>query len=135
MTSRENIRSGFAGCRVLVAEDDPLIAAELNDTLCDLGVEVVGPVPTVGAAMAAIESGTPDVAVLDVNLRNSSSAPLVDVLRAAAVPHVLVTGYSRNLLDEPCMRGVPILSKPVRRRELIAFLERAISRTPPSMPG
>ena len=128
MTLQENMRPCLAGRRVLVAEDDPLIAADLHDALAGQGAEVVGPVPTVGAAMAAIEAGAPDIAVLDVNLRNASSAPLVDVLRAAAVPHVLVTGYPRHLLDEPCLREAPILSKPVGRRELIAILERVLFR-------
>jgi DNA-binding response OmpR family regulator len=128
MTLQEELGFALAGRRVLVAEDDPLIAAELRDALSDEGAEVVGPVPTVRAAMAAIEAGTPDVAVLDVNLRNSSSAPIVDMLRAAAVPLVLVTGYSRHMLDHQCLREAPIVSKPVRRRELIAMLEGALSR-------
>ena len=131
MTLQENMRPCLAGRRVLVAEDDPLIAAELHDALAAQGAEVMGPVPTVGAAIAAIEeAGAPDIAVLDVNLRNASAAPIVDVLRAAAVPHVLVTGYPRHLLDEPCLREAPILPKPVGRRELIAILERVLVRTP-----
>ena len=128
---RESAGSRLIGRRVLVAEDDPLIAAELQDALSDQGAEVVGPVPTVRAAMAVIEAaGPPDAAVLDVNLRDATSAPIVDLLRAAAVPHVLVTGYSRNLLDHSCLREATILSKPVRQRELIANLERALSCTP-----
>ncbi len=128
MSLQEDIRFGLAGRRVLVAEDDPLIAAELHDVLSDHGAEVLGPVPTVRAAMAAIKFETPDVAVLDVNLRDASSAPVVDLLRAAAVPVVLVTGYSRGLLDDICLRDAPILSKPVRPKELIALLEGALSR-------
>jgi DNA-binding response OmpR family regulator len=130
MTYQENIGPRLAGRRVLVAEDDPLIAAELQDALSDHGAEVVGPVPTVRAAMAAIKADPPDAAVLDVNLRDATSAPIVDLLRATAVPHVLVTGYSRNLLDDSCLRESTILSKPVRRRELIAILERALSCMP-----
>ncbi len=56
---------------MLVAEDDPFIAAELQGVLADEGAEVMGPVPTVRAAMAAIEAGKPDVALLDVNLRDA----------------------------------------------------------------
>lgn len=126
MTLQEDIRSCLAGRRVLVAEDDPLIAAELHDALADRGAEVLGPVPTVRAAMAAIEAGIPDVAVLDVNLRNLSSAPIVDALRAANIPHVLVTGYARHMLDDACLREAPILSKPVGRRDLLALLEQAL---------
>ena len=122
--------SCLAGRRVLVVEDDPLIAAELRDTLADQGADVVGPVPTVRAAIAAIAASAPDIAVLDVNLRNSTSAPVVDLLRAADVPHVLVTGYSRHQLDDECLREAPIVSKPLRRGELIATLESAVARAP-----
>ena len=135
MSLQEDIMSCLAGRRILVAEDDPLIAAELRDALADQGAEVVGPVPTVRAAMAAIEARPPDIAVLDVNLRNASSAPVVDLLRAAAVPHVLVTGYLQHQLDDASLREAPILSKPLRRKELIATLEGAIAGAPRARPS
>ena len=118
----------LAGSRVLVAEDDPFIAAELQDLLSEKGAEVMGPVPTVRAAMAAIEAEIPDAAVLDVNLRDASSAPIATALRSAAVPVVLVTGYSRHLLDDPTLREAPIVSKPLRAEELLIVLCRLVSR-------
>lgn len=124
----QNIEAILAGSRVLVAEDDPFIAVELQDLLAEHGAEVLGPVPSVRAAMAAIEAGTPDVAVLDVNLRDACSAPVAEALRAAAVPVVLVTGYSRRMLADPVLQGVPILSKPVRSEELMAVLRRLLAR-------
>lgn len=129
MSLQDDIGRVLAGRRVLVAEDDPFIAAELQDILAGSGAEILGPVPTVRAAMAVIAAEIPDVAVLDVNLRQDSSAPVADALGAVAVPVVLVTGYSRRLLDDPGLRDVPILMKPVRREELIALLERILSRS------
>jgi DNA-binding response OmpR family regulator len=127
MSLQEAMVAGIAGRRVLVAEDDPFIAAELHDLLAEEGAEILGPVPTVRAAMAAIEAGKPDAAVLDANLRDASSAPVADALRAASVPVVLVTGYARHMIDDPCLRDAPILSKPVRTDELLAVLGRLLS--------
>ncbi len=59
----------LAGQTVLVAEDDPFIADEIRDVLALEGAQVLGPVPTVRAAMAAIAAETPHAAVLDVNLQ------------------------------------------------------------------
>ena len=128
MSRQEASRTGLSGSSILVAEDDPLIAAELQDLLASEGAEVMGPVPTVRAAMAVIGAATLDIAVLDVNLRGASSAPVADALRAAAVPFVLVTGYAGHLLDDACLRDVPMLAKPVRANELIALLEVALTR-------
>lgn len=116
------------GARVLVAEDDPFIAAELRDLLGRAGMAILGPVPTVGAAMAVIGSDRPDAAVLDVNLRGKSSAPVAEALRSAAVPIVLVTGYTRDLIDDPRLRDVPIMPKPLSRGELLSVLDSLLSR-------
>ena len=121
---------GLAGSRVLVAEDDALIATELQDLLSEEGAEILGPVPTVRSAMAAIGAERPDAAVLDVNLRDASSAPVADALRAAGVPVVLVTGYPPHLLDDPSLRDAPILSKPISPRELLEVLGSLLSERP-----
>lgn len=127
MTLQENIAPALAGSRILVAEDDPFIAAELHNLLTHEGVVVMGPVPTVKAAMAAIQSGKPDAAVLDVNLRDTSSAPVAAMLRASAVPVVLVTGYARHMLDDPELLAAHVLAKPVSSDELLAALDDALA--------
>lgn len=127
-------RRCLAGSRVLVAEDDPLLAAELQDVLEAQGAEIVGPVPTVGAAMAALSAAQPDAAVLDVNLRSATVAPVAEALRRAAVPVVLVTAYGRDLLDDPALRQNPVLQKPVRAGELVRALLRQVARRGLSRP-
>jgi DNA-binding response OmpR family regulator len=117
----------LAGRKVLVVEDDPFIAAELHDALALDGARILGPVPSVRAAMAAIEAATPDAAVLDVNLKDASSAPIADALRERAVPVVLVTGYPRGLLDDPGLRDTPILPKPLRPQHLLDLLGDLLS--------
>lgn len=93
-----------------------------------LGARVVGPVPAVQAALQAIEAALPDAAVLDVNLRGEMSTPIAAVLSRAAVPFVLVTGYSRRQLD-PELREAPIVPKPFSSCELVSALQGLLRRS------
>jgi CheY-like chemotaxis protein len=114
--------------RLLVVEDDPFIAVDLHDLLASAGAVVLGPVPTVRAALALLETDRPHAALLDLNLRGEMSTPVAEALQAAAVPFVLVTGYSGSQLDEPAFREAPIIPKPVRT----SFLMRALQRLLPT---
>jgi CheY-like chemotaxis protein len=89
----------LAGRRVLVVEDEYVMARELAHALRKAGAIVVGPVPTVGAALAAINAEAAlDVAVLDLNLRGEASYEVADALDRMGVPYVFTTGYSRSSL-------------------------------------
>jgi CheY-like chemotaxis protein len=114
--------------RLLVVEDDPFIAIDLHDLLASAGAVVLGPVPTVRAALALLETDRPHAALLDLNLRGEMSTPVAEALQAAAVPFVLVTGYSGSQIDEPAFREAPIVPKPVRT----SFLMRALQRLLPT---
>ena len=107
------------GRRVLVVEDDPLIAMELADLLATGEVEALGPVPTVRAALDALAAAQPDAAVLDLNLRGERSTPVARALLEAGVPFVLTTGYARSQLDEPELAEAPLVPKPVDHRLLL----------------
>lgn len=115
------------GRRVLVVEDDPLIAMDLADLLAASGAEIVGPAPTVSAALAALGAGRPDAAVLDVNLRGERSTPVARELRDAGVPFVLASGYARAQLDEPELAEAPLVPKPVDHRLLLDRLVGLLS--------
>jgi CheY-like chemotaxis protein len=125
-TDKNSVRC-LSDARVLVVEDDPFIAMDLQDILAAHGAEVLGPVPTVPAALAAIGAERPNAVLLDVNLRGTKSVPVAAALRAAGIPFVLVTGYSRSQLDEPEMREVPIIPKPVTVERLVQVLRELIS--------
>jgi CheY-like chemotaxis protein len=89
----------LAGRRVLVVEDEYVIASELARALRNAGAVVVGPVPTVHAALAAIDAEAAlDVAVLDLNLRGEPSYEVADALDRLGVRYVFTTGYSRSSL-------------------------------------
>jgi CheY-like chemotaxis protein len=108
------MNSPFSGRRVLVVEDEMIVAWLLQDLLADLGCVVIGPAANVNQALGIIEAETIDAAVLDVNLNGQMSYPVADALAARGVPFVFATGYAKDgMLDG--YRTIPILQKPYHR--------------------
>ena len=98
--------------RVLVVEDEMLIAFDIADALADFGWEVVGPVGSVAEAMALLGHEQVDIAVLDVNLGGTKSYPIADKLAESKVPVLFLTGDRAS--DAPLANAnSPVLSKPV----------------------
>jgi DNA-binding response OmpR family regulator len=119
--------SRLTGRRILVVEDEALIAMLVEDALLDAGAVVLGPAATVEEALELFETEQPDAAVLDINLAGQASIPVADRLSAGAVPFVVATGYGAAGLPDR-HRGVPVLAKPYDPRELIAALEQVCGR-------
>jgi hypothetical protein len=83
--------------RVLLAEDEFLIAEDLASALSAAGATVIGPAYSVAGALRLIEScGALDGAVLDVNLKGEAAFPIADALLGRGVPFVITTGYDRQ---------------------------------------
>ncbi|HEU4960005.1 MAG TPA: response regulator [Sphingomonas sp.] len=98
--------------RILVVEDEPLISMMLEDFLDMLGHEVAGAVDSVGDALAAVEAGGVDAAILDVNLRGGEKSwAVADMLARDGIPFVLATGDGGDSIAEP-HRDRPTLTKP-----------------------
>src|SRR5215469_6979846 len=114
--------AGPASRRILIVEDDFIIAAGITRILKTQGAEIIGPVGTVSDALALIAgSERIDGAVLDVDLRGDMVYPVANALRAISVPMVFVTGYDDNLID-PGYVNVPRLQKPVGLERLTQAL-------------
>lgn len=113
----------LAGRRVLVVEDEALVAMLVEDALLDAGAEVVGPVATVADALDLLKHQLPEAAVLDLNLAGDSSAPVADELAKHGVPFVVATGYGADGLP-PGHANVPVLAKPYDPAELTAALAK-----------
>ena len=115
----------LAGCRILLIEDDFLVAQVILDMLEDEGAEVLGPIGAVDEAVAFVaEQATRfDHVILDLNLHGIKSYPVADELARRNVPFVFMTGYGKDALDT-AHRDCPHCIKPVTRADLLVALSR-----------
>jgi CheY-like chemotaxis protein len=121
-------RGKFQGLRILVAEDEALILMEIEGMLHDIGCEIVGPVATVDAALAAIRGNDLDGALLDMSLHGERITPAAEELVARGVRFILCTGYGREAGDEAVIREAPRLTKPFTLASLRAAMDEAFLR-------
>jgi CheY-like chemotaxis protein len=113
--------------RVLVVEDEALIALQLEDMLMELGCAVIGPASRVGRALELLDGEPVEAAVLDLNIAGELVYPVADELRSRGLPYIFVTGYGTSGLSEP-YRSRPILEKPFARRELLRAMLDTLQR-------
>ncbi len=116
------------GLRVLVVEDELLVAIEIQSLLDDLGCEVVGPVATVREALDVIRGQELDGAVLDVNLQGEHAYAAAEALRARSVPFVFVTGYTNLPGPPPPLETAPQLRKPFSAAQFAETVARVCGR-------
>lgn len=117
--------------RVLVVEDEFLIAMEVEDLLTQAGYEVVGPVGDVEAALALVGRHPIDAAVLDVNLGDgSTSARVAAELARRQIGFVLSTGYRQQDLASEYGAEVPVIQKPIDSQRLLEALSRLAAQNP-----
>jgi DNA-binding NtrC family response regulator len=120
----------FAGLRVLIVEDEFLLAMELESLVAGGGWTPVGPASSVRQALALIDGDLPDIALLDVNLKGERATPVAAALQERGVPYVLITGYGDAQLSEPELRRAPRLDKPVNCRALTRAVKNALENAP-----
>jgi CheY-like chemotaxis protein len=123
----QDARDVLRGRRVLIVEDEMLVAMELETLIADEGCTVIGPAPTVDRALALLEHERPDAAVLDVNLNGTTAAPVAAALTAQGVPFVLATGYGGAQGLQPELTGAPRVDKPVNHEQLVRALAQLIA--------
>ena len=104
-------------CRVLLVEDEALIAMLIEDMIHDSGGEMVGSAGRLSDALVLVQETQADVAVLDLNLAGALAYPVADALRQRGVPIVFTTGYgSAGVIEH--FEDCPILDKPFDQRSL-----------------
>lgn len=108
--------------RLLILEDDALLAMDLVDQLEQFGYGESDIATSVQMALRLLNERNPDAAVLDINLGRETSEPVAEKLRAIGVPFVVVSAYSSFQSD--AYDGAMILSKPVNIHKLVGELER-----------
>lgn len=115
--------SALAHCaRLLIVEDEYLVARYLCRVIRDIGGAPIGPVPSVTHARAELARHVVDLALLDIKLAQGNVYPLADELAANGTPIVFVTGYDGGLLPER-FAGHALLEKPITQHELAHILE------------
>ena len=125
MTPRE-APPDLQNLRVLVVEDEALVAMMIEDFLSDAGCVVVGPAATVAEAMDLLRHNSIDAATLDVNLGTEEVRPVAEILEAAGTPFILVSGYDRENVFQ-LYRRWPLLQKPFTRESLTRTLTRVLA--------
>ena len=98
MSETHSKGSPLSGRRILLVEDEYMIAEDLQQALEAIGAEVVGPAPTVADAMGLLDTAEIDLAILDVNLGGEYVWPLADALQARGVRFVFATGYDQSAM-------------------------------------
>lgn len=97
--------------RVLIVEDEAIIALDLSDMITDLGHIVVMVANRIDIGMDFARSGRLDLAILDMNVRGALSFPIADVLRDQSIPFIFASGYGeRGLIDG--FRDAHVITKP-----------------------
>jgi PAS domain S-box-containing protein len=100
--------------RVLLVEDEALVAMMIQDTLAEFGFQVIGPLSTASEALVAARESHFDAAVLDINLGDGLVYTVAEILGVRGVPFVFVTGYDVDSID-PRFSDIPTLQKPIER--------------------
>jgi DNA-binding response OmpR family regulator len=126
MTKEEPLRgSTKSSPRILVVEDDALVALETSQILAGAGFEVVGPAKSVAKALELIQHTGCDAAILDISLGSETSERVARELNACSTPFVTQSAYTEEQYP-PLFKGVPALVKPLRPEPLLASIRRAI---------
>jgi CheY-like chemotaxis protein len=111
--------------RILVLDDEPLIAMMLRDWLEELGCETLGPAHSVGSALAFIAGDPLDAAILDVSLGHENCYPVADALMKLGIPMAFATGHGGQEID-PRFKDALVLSKPFGFEAVKRVVDRLI---------
>ena len=117
---------GSSTRRVLIVEDEMLVAMLLEDLLSDLGHDVVRTAGSVRQALDALDREAIDLAILDVNLPDGRSYPVADALSTMGVPFVFATGYGAQGVAGR-YRTAPVVQKPYDEASLAAAIDKALA--------
>ena len=113
--------------RVLIVEDEPLVAEDLRTVLVDAGFEITGVAARVATAISLIETVACDAAIVDANLAGASASPVAAVLSARGLPFIVLSGYTREQLQSEFSGGF-FIEKPYRLTEVIDSLSTILPK-------
>lgn len=115
-------------CTILIVEDDPFIAMDLQDTFEDAGFQVLGPVASVDKGLSIIRTKKPDVAMLDYNLGRETSIPLAQELDEADVPYAFLSGQIDRVVTSELREEKKVITKPFNPKALIRYVHKLVEQ-------
>lgn len=115
----------FDGKRVLVVEDEPVVAMCLEDILEGFGCITIGPASRLAEGLALALAGGLDAAILDINLGGERSTAIAEALRRQSIPFAFASGY--GACPEGFEGHLPLIEKPYRDAEVLGALTRLLS--------
>lgn len=125
MPTKAPLSAPLQGARILIVEDDFLLATNFQDRLKREGCDVIGLASREEKALAILEKSRPDAVVLDLNLKGKVAIDLAKTLVARQIPFVIVTGYGSHDFELPALQA-PRLQKPIKTKELVSALSDLI---------
>jgi CheY-like chemotaxis protein len=120
------VSSDFSGLRVLIVEDESLIAMLIEDALRDLDCTTMTVASTFDDALSKASTLDFDIAILDVNLNGAPAYPIAETLMRRRIPFMFSTGYGAAGIPE-AFRGVPVLAKPFKEGDVARALKTALT--------
>ena len=111
--------------RILLVEDEAMVAMLIEDILADLHCELAGTASRLHEALNMAQTAALDVAILDVNLAGETTFPVADALKARRIPFIFATGYGASQISD-VYADVPTLPKPFQAQDLARALEVAL---------
>lgn len=125
MTSANGGRK-LTGIKILVVEDEMLVAIDYCERLAAAGAHILGPFTSVSQALECVAKSEIDVAVLDYALSDETSDPLQNALERRDIPYIVISGYPRVLVRRN--QSQHILSKPISPEQLCDTVKAATVR-------
>jgi DNA-binding response OmpR family regulator len=122
MNAEPGANAALGQRRILIVEDELLLAMELSRLLKQEGFMVIGPAKNVAQAMTLLDSQTPEAVILDINLGGEKSTPVAVELRARGIPFIVASGYGEKRADEPALQDAMWFNKPIRDDRLLRVL-------------
>jgi DNA-binding response OmpR family regulator len=115
----------LAGRRILIVEDESLIAMMVEDALTEARATVLGPAPSLRRALDLVAAEPMDAAVLDLDLGGENALPVADALAARGIPFLVATGFGSRY-GLPGHEGVHVLHKPFEPEQVVVALARLL---------
>lgn len=117
---------------ILIVEDDPFIAMDLEDTFAEAGFDVIGPVADVKSGLSLIKSQKPDIATLDYNLGRENSVPIANALEDLHVPYIFLSGQMSRVIEDHNVPAQSIIGKPYVPAKLVNVIKYMVDKAKPS---